>query len=51
MSAGKIIFAGDSLITCGDLGKISCYDLFSREVIKKMIAGDTCLSAVTISEN
>jgi hypothetical protein len=46
MSAWKIIFVGDSLITCGDLGRILYYDLFSKEMIRKMEAGDACLSAV-----
>jgi hypothetical protein len=51
MSVWKIIFVGDSLLTCGDLGKISYYDLFSKEMIKKIEAGDACLSAVAKTTN
>jgi hypothetical protein len=51
MSAWKIIFVGDSLLTCGDLGRILYYDLFSKEIIRKIEAGDACLSAVGKMEN
>jgi hypothetical protein len=51
MSVWKIIFIGDSLLTCGDIGRISHYDLFSKEMIKKVEVGDACLTAVAKTKN
>lgn len=51
LSAWRIVFAGDSIITCGDLGRVAYYDLFSREVIKRMEVGDSLLNAMAISRN
>jgi len=34
--AWKIAFVGDSLVSCGDLGKIYFYDINSREVVKRV---------------
>lgn len=35
-SAFKLIFAGDSLVTCGDIGRVLIYDIFSREIVRKL---------------
>lgn len=51
MSAFKIIFAGDSLISCGDLGRVGYYDLFSKELINKIDIGDAFISSIAVNEN
>jgi hypothetical protein len=49
MSVFKIGFIGDTIITCGDIGKVGYYDLFSREIIKKVDIGDSYLTALNVN--
>ncbi len=52
LNAWKICFVGDSLVTCGDLGKIFYYDVFSREIVKKINLQDTnYLTAINYDES
>lgn len=51
MSAFKIIFAGDSLISCGDLGKVGFYDLFSKELVKRIDIGESFLTTMGVNTN
>jgi len=51
ISAFKIIFAGDILISCGDLGKLGFYDIFSREVIKRIDIRESFLTAMGVNTN
>ena len=49
--AWRIIFAQNHLIVCGDLGRISFYDVVSREIVKKMDVGDHFMTAINKSQN
>lgn len=47
-SAFRIAFVGDTLITCGDVGKVCYYDLVSREIIRKAEIGETAILAIGV---
>lgn len=35
-SAWKMAFVADTLVSCGDLGKLYFYDIFSREIVRRV---------------
>ena len=51
MSAWKIEYFGDSLAVCGDLGRVTFYDLTSKESTKKIETGEIFLTSLTKSNS
>jgi WD40 repeat protein len=46
MSAWKLVFVGENLVSCGDLGHIEFYDVATKIVNKKLEGGEIFLTAV-----
>lgn len=49
MSAWKIAFVDENLVTCGDNGQVEFYNLENNESVRKLEAGDSFFSAIACS--
>lgn len=51
-SAWKMAFVADTLVSCGDLGKLYFYDIFSREIVRRVNLEDAFfLTAIKVNHN
>lgn len=51
MQNWKIEYIGNSIVTAGDNGRVSFFDLISKEKVKKIDSGEIFLTAMTKSND